>query len=91
MKLNMPSKALNRKKLGAFLRPFLAFLKFVCIRKQRGKILKISVNFYFSGVVGSKEYFSHSFWQIFKRGGIGNREKYSRQRAEHRPAGLIVV
>ena len=75
MKSNMPSEALNRKKLGAFLRPFLAFSFSACIKKQSGKILKITVNFYFSGVVGSKEYFSHSFWQIFKCGGIGGKRK----------------
>ena len=43
--------------------------------------MKISVNLDFSGVVGSKEYFS--LWQIFKCGGIGSKRKiFSRKRAE---------
>lgn len=56
-----------------------------CNREQREKILKINVHFLFSGVVGSKEYFSFFLWQIFKRGGIGDKRKISCKRAEKPP------
>ena len=72
----------SEKDLLLFLRLFLAFFFSVCIREQRGKILKINVHFRFSGVVGSERK------NIFDKrvdkplyGVIVVKEKYSRQRA----------
>lgn len=53
-RLPVAQRAVSLKRFAAFLHPFLAFSFPACIREQREKILKITVNFLFSGVVGSE-------------------------------------